>query len=216
MKLILSFLTGFFIVSACYSQTSDPAAKQILDQASAKIKSYSSVKASFTLQIQDAQGASQGIKKGTVYLKGNKYVVLFPGQEIYCDGKTMWTFDKSANEVTLTKVDPSSGSISVQKLLTNFYDKDFLYKLNGEQKMGTKTVVEIEMTPMDKTQNFHKIYLYVDKKTHLVSSGKMLDKNGNRYIYTIDNVNGNAALTDASFVFDKSKHPGVEEVNLMQ
>jgi outer membrane lipoprotein carrier protein len=88
--------------------------------------------------------------------------------------------------------------------------------MNGEQKMGTKTVAEIEMTPTDKTQNFHKVYLYVDKKTHLVSSGKMLDKNGNRYIYTITSLNGAVNLSDASFTFDKSKHPGVEEVNLTQ
>jgi chaperone LolA len=216
MKVIFSFLAGLLVLSPCFSQSTDPAAKQILDQASAKIKSYKSIQAAFTLQVQDAQGVSQGIKKGTLYMKGSSYIVMITGQEIYCDGKTIWTYDKSANEVTITKVDPVSGSISPQKLLTNFYDKDFLYKMNGEQKMGTKTVVEIEMTPTDKTQNFHKIYLYVDKKSHLVSSGKMLDKNGNRYIYTINSLNGAANLSDASFTFNKSKHPGVEEVNLTQ
>jgi len=216
MKVILSFLIALMGIATCFSQASDPAAKKILDQASAKIKSYKSVQARFTLQIQDGQGASQGTKKGVLNMKGNKYVVQITGQEIYCDGKTTWTFDKSANEVTITKVDPSSSSLSPQKLFTNFYDKDFLYKVNGEQKVGSKTVVEIEMTPIDKSQNFHKVYLYVDKKSHLVSSGKMLDKNGNRYIYTINSLNGNANLSDASFIFDKSKHPGVEEVNLTQ
>jgi outer membrane lipoprotein carrier protein len=216
MKVMLNFFCAFFILVGCYAQSSDPAAKKILDQASAKIKSYKSIQAIFTLQVQDAQGASQGTKKGTVDMKGNKYVILITGQEIYCDGKTIWTYDKSANEVTITKVDPGSNTLSPQKLFTNFYDKDFLYKLNGEQKMGTKTVVEIEMTPIDKTQNFHKVYLYVDKKSNLVTSGKMLDKGGNRYIYTINSLNGKANLSDANFTFDKSKHPGVEEVNLTQ
>jgi len=216
MKVIFHFCCAFLIVTGCYSQSSDPAAKKILDQASAKIKSYKSIQATFTLQVQDAQGASQGTKKGTINMKGNKYVVLITGQEIFCDGKTMWTYDKSANEVTITKVDANANTISPQKLFTNFYDKDFLYKLNGEQKMGAKTVVEIEMTPIDKTQNFHKVYLYVDKKSNLVTSGKMLDKSGNRYIYTINSLNGKVNLSDASFTFDKSKHPGVEEVNLTQ
>jgi outer membrane lipoprotein carrier protein len=216
MKVLLSFLTGLLVMTTCFSQGNDPEAKKILDQASAKIKSYKSIKAVFTLQLQDAQGASQGTKKGVVNMKGNEYVVQITGQEIFCDGKTIWTYDKSANEVTITKVDPSSNTISPQKLLTNFYDKDFLYKVNGEQKMGDKTVMEIEMTPIDKTQNFHKIYLYVDKKTHLVSSGKFLDKSNSKYIYTINSLNGNANLSDASFVFDKSKYPGVEEVNLTQ
>jgi outer membrane lipoprotein carrier protein len=44
----------------------------------------------------------------------------------------------------------------------------------------------------------------------------MLDKSGNRYIYSINSLNGNANLTDATFIFDKSKHPAVEEVNLTQ
>jgi len=216
MKVMLNFFGAFLSVVGCFAQGSDPAAKKILDQASAKIKSYKSVQAIFTLQVQDAQGTPQGTKKGTFNMKGSKYVVMITGQEIFSDGKTIWTYDKSANEVTITKVDPTSSTISPQKLFTSFYDKDFLYKLNGEQKMGTKTVVEIEMTPIDKTQNFHKVYLYVDKKSNLVTSGKMLDKSGNRYIYTINSLNGKANLSDASFMFDKSKHPGVEEVNLTQ
>jgi outer membrane lipoprotein carrier protein len=216
MKVMLNFFCAFLSVFGCFAQASDPAAKKILDQASAKIKSYKSIQVIFTYQVQDAQGVPQGTKKGTLNMKGNKYVVLITGQEIFCDGKTIWTYDKSANEVTITKVDPSSNTLSPQKLFTDFYDKDFLYKLNGEQKLGTKTVVEIEMTPIDKTQNFHKVYLYVDKKSNLVTSGKMLDKSGNRYIYTINSLNGQANLSDASFMFDKSKHPGVEEVNLTQ
>jgi outer membrane lipoprotein carrier protein len=216
MKVILSFLAGLFLVPACFSQNSDPAAKQILDQTSATIKAFKSLEAVFTIQIQDAQGVSQGSKKGTIYMKGTKYILMMTGQEIYCDGKTIWTYDQSANEVTITKVDPSSSSISPQKLLTNFYDKDFLYKLNGEQKLGNKTVIEIESTPIDKNQNFHKVYLYIDKKTHLPSSGKILDKNGNIYLYTVNSLSGKTSLTDASFIFDKSKHPGVEEVNLTQ
>ena len=96
-------------------------------------------------------------------MKGEKYRVVVTGQEIICDSKNIWTYDKSANEVTITKFDPSTNSVTPQKLFTNFYDNDFLYKLNGEQKMANKTVQEIEMTPVDKTKNFYKIYVYVDK-----------------------------------------------------
>jgi outer membrane lipoprotein carrier protein len=216
MKVVLSILAGMLIMPACYSQGSDQAAKTILDQASAKIKSYKSLEAVLTIQIQDAQGGSQGTKQANFYMKGTRYIMKINGQEIYCDGKTIWTYDKAANEVTITKVDPNSTTLSPQRLFTNMYDKDFLYKVNGEQKMGSKIIVEIEMTPNDKNQNFHKIYLYIDKKTQLPSSGKMLDKSGNRYIYTINSLNGKANLTDDIFTFDKSKHPGVEEVNLTQ
>ena len=195
---------------------SDPEAKKILDQASAKIKSFPSVQAAFTFELQDAQGKTQGTKKGSFSMKGTKYKVLITGQEIISDGSTVWTYDKSSNEVTISKADASSGSVSPQKLFTSSYDKDFLYKLNGDQKVGGKVVQEIEMTPVDKSLNFHKIYLYIDKVSHLVSSGKMLDKSGSRYLYSIGNINGKAALPDASFAFNKAAHPGVEEVDLRQ
>jgi outer membrane lipoprotein-sorting protein len=193
---------------------SDPDAKKILDGVSKKIKSYKAIDASFSLKIEDSKGSVQGSKKGTVYMKGNKYKLIITGQEIYCDGTTIWTYDKSSNEVTITKFDPSSNATSPQKIFTDFYDKDFLYKLNGQQKVNGKTLQEIEMTPIDKTKNFFKIYVYVDKSAQTLSTTKMLDKNGTKYTYSIISLNGNANLNDAIFSFDKSKYPGVEEVDL--
>jgi len=214
MKVMFHFFCALFIVTGCYAQSSDPAAKKILDQASAKIKSYKSIQATFTLQVQDAQGASQGTKKGTINMKGNKYVVLITGQEIFCDGKTMWTYDKSANEVTITKVDANSNTISPQKLFTNFYDKDFLYKLNGIKNINKKQLQEIEMTPVDKTKAFHTVYLLIDKQTNTIYSTKILNNTGETITYTINTFNGKMNLDDKVFVFDKTKYPGVEEVDL--
>ena len=207
-------LVFFGFLSFAQTAQTDPEAKQILDQATAKIKSFKAIEVHFTLQVLDGKGASQGTKTGTVLMKANKYKVLITGQEIFCDGKSIWTYDKSSNEVTITKFDPSSTTMSPQKLFANFYDKDFLYKVNGEQKAGTKTVQEIEMTPIDKTKNFYKIYLYIDKKTHLLTSGKVLDKSGNRYNYAVNSLTGKTDMPDSNFTFDKAKHPGVEEVNL--
>ena len=193
---------------------SDPEAKKILDEVSNKMKSFKAIQATFTLQVQDAKDAVQGSKKGTLYVKENKYRIIITGQDIFCDGKNIWTYDKSSNEVTITKFDPTASTTSPQKLLTNFYDKDYLYKLNGEKKVAGKVIQEIEMTPVDKTKNFYKIYVYVDKATKTVYSSKMFDKSGNKFTYTVNSLKGNAAISDATFVFDKSKYPGVEVVDL--
>jgi outer membrane lipoprotein carrier protein len=197
--------------------TNDPAAKKILDGVSAKFKTYKGVQLLFTLKVEDGKGKLQGSQNGTVYMKGNKYRISMAGKEnkeIFSDGTTMWTFDKSSNEVTITKFDPSAKTITPQSLLTNFYDKDFLYKLNGEQKEGARTLLEIEMTPVDKGKTFHKVYVYVDKAKQAIYSTKVLDKNGNKYTYTVNSLNSSAPVNDQLFVFDKSKYPGVEEVDL--
>src|SRR4030095_15694761 len=176
--LVGSLVASFFSVQSQSNSlgSSDPDAKKILDGVSAKFKTYKAVQDNFTLGVEDGKGKSQGTKKGIVYMKGSKYRVTITGQEIFCDGNNVWTYDKAANEVTVSKFDPSANTITPQKLFTNFYDKDFLYKLNGEKKLAGKAVAEIEMTPVDKTKNFHKVYLYVDKKTQSIYSTKVLDK----------------------------------------
>ncbi|HEY6955625.1 MAG TPA: outer membrane lipoprotein carrier protein LolA [Flavisolibacter sp.] len=194
--------------------TNDPGAKKILDAVSAKFKTYKSPQATFTYKVENAQGKALSTKKGTVIMKGNKYKVVMDGLEIYSDGKTSWNYDKSANEVTVNNVDASGNAMTPQKLLTNFYDKDFFYKYNGEKKDAGKTVQEIELTPTDKNKSFHKVYILVNKATSTISSAKFLEKTGGRYTYSITSLNGNANVKDSDFSFDKSKHPGVEVVDL--
>lgn len=193
---------------------SDPAAKVILDNVSAKFKTYKTVSASFTLTISNGNDKVQGTKKGTVYMQGSRYRVSISDQEIYSDGDNIWTYDKSANEVQLTKLDPDANTITPQKMFTNFYDKDFLYKLNGETKKGGKTIQEIELTPVDKTKAFFKVLVYVDKSSKNIVSTKVFEKNGNRYVYTITSMKVNTNLADSLFVFNSKDYPGVEVVDL--
>ena len=196
------------------AQKNDPAAKQILDGVSAKFKTFSSVQAGFSYKVEDAKGKTMSSKKGTVWMKGSKYRVSFGGQEIFSDGKTIWNYDKSTNEVTINDVEASGSSLTPQKLFTDFYDKDFLYILNGEKKSGNKTLQEIEMTPTDKSKPFHKVYLQVDKDAKTIYSTKVLENGGNRYTYTVSTMKTNSPVADNQFSFDKSKYPGVEEVDL--
>jgi len=192
----------------------DPQAKTVLDAVSAKFKTYKSPQASFTYKVEDAKGKALSTKSGTVVMTGTKYKVSMDGMEIFSDGKTMWNYDRSANEVTVNNVDASGSGITPQKLLTNFYDKDFYYKLNGEQKVGAKVLQEIELTPIDKNRPFHKVYLLIDKAAKTIYSARFLEKGGSRYSYTINSMKPSATVSDADFVFNKAKYPNVEVVDL--
>lgn len=217
MKLIYALLFPLLATMNMAAQNeakNDPEAKKILDGVSAKFKTYKTVKATFSYKTENAAGKILSAKTGTVFMKGTKYRVSIVGQEIFCDGINVWTYDKAANEVTITKFDGESTSLTPQKLFTNFYDKDFLYKLNGEKKQGTKTVQEIEMTPTDKTKPYHKVYIYVDKATKNISNTKVLEKSGSKYSYTVNTMTPNSAIDDSQFLFDAKKYPKVEVVDL--
>jgi len=218
MKKLLTLLmaTAVFTVNAQDKNPTknDPEAKKILDAVSAKFKTYKAPQAAFTYKVENAQGKALSTKKGTVTMKGSKYKVAMDGMVIISDGKTVWNYEKSTNEVTVNFVDASGSAMTPQKLLTNFYDKDFFYKYNGEKKEGGKTLQEIELTPTDKTRPFHKVYLMVDKAAKTLYSAKFLEKSGGRYSYTITSMKGAATVADSEFSFDKSKYPGVEVVDL--
>ena len=212
-KIYLSAILGCIICFA-QAQSSDPDAKVILDGVSAKFKTFTTVQATFLYKVENASGKALSTKTGTIQMKGTKYRVSFSGQEIFCNGTTIWNYDKAANEVTISKLDASSGMVTPQKLFTNFYDKDFRYMLNGEKKENGKTVQEIEMTPLDKSKPFHKVYVLVNKAAKTIYSTKVLENAGNRYSYTVSSMKTNMAMADAQFAFDKAKYPGVEEVDL--
>ena len=122
----------------------------------------------------------------------------------------MWTVDTAAKEITLTKLDPSSNTITPQKLFTNFYDKDFLYKLNSD----AKGIQEIELTPIDKSKLFHKVIVFINKATKSITSTKIFEKAGNRYTYTVSGMNTSATIADAMFTFNQKNYPGMELVDL--
>jgi len=189
---------------------SDPNAKKILDAVSAKFKSFKSVQSKFSLKIENSSNKVMGNKSGTVFMKGTKYRINVTGQEIFCDGSNVWTVDKAAKEVTISKLDPSNNTITPQKLFTNFYDKDFLYKLNSD----AKGIQEIELTPIDKTKLFHKVIVFINKATQTISSTKVFEKAGNRYTYTVSGMNTNANVADATFLFNQKNYPGMEVVDL--
>ena len=192
----------------------DPKAKAILDNVSKKVKALKSLKANFTITITGAKNAKPQTKKGNVYMKGDKYYVSLSGQEIYCDTKTIWTFMKESNEVQISSFDPNENSFTPSKLFTNFYDKEYIYKYEGEQTVGGKKVDVINLTPTNKSKQYSKVELMIDKAQSVVAGGKMYEKNGNVYQYSVSGYTPNPALTDNMFTFDTKKHPKVEVVDL--
>ena len=218
-KLITSFALLLMSIVTIYAQpkgmgNNDPEAKKILDAVSAKFKTFKGIQAKFSLNIENTAGKSLGTKTGIVYMKGNKYRVTITGQEIFCDGSNISTYDKSTNEVTITKIDPSANSLTPQKIFTNFYDKDYLYKLNGEKAVAGKKIQEIELTPIDKSKPFFKVLVYVTKATQTISSTKVYEKTGNKYTYSVTNMNTASLVNDTQFIFDAKKFPGAEVIDL--
>jgi len=205
-KIYLLFIAFIPFVNTLIAQN-DPAAKKILDGVSTKIKGLTTISASFSLKSLSSKGVNNGLRTGSVSLKGQKYVMKQGKIEIICDGKKIYNYDGNKT-ITVSGVEDAGATLSPQILLSNFYDKDYTYKLIT----SVGNFHQIELIPVDKRKNVQKINIYVDKVKSFITKAKILDKSNNTIELTISNTVTNLNLNDNIFQFNKSKYPTDVEV----
>lgn len=184
--------------------------KKILDEVSAKTKSYNTLKAEFTWTIEK-KDKSKDTQEGKIQTKGAKYKLEIPGHDIYCDGKTVWDFIKDANEVQIKEIEAEADDAITPTNIFTMYEKGFKYKFDSED--ATKQIINLYPLNPDK-KKFHTIKLTIDKTKKQIISVKMVMKDGTTQIYVVKSFAGNGVLADADFVFNTKTHPGVSVEDL--
>ncbi len=205
--LFLGILLIFRIVSV---QAQDTRASAILDAMSQKYKSMSSFAAVFTYSTE---GAASDSYKGNLTVKGAKFRLKLAGQEVFNDGKQVATFVKETNEVNLSDYDPSESELSPARIYT-IYKKGYNYKFLREEREGGQAYEVVELTPQNKQAQVAKVQISVSKKDRSVRSWRITNKNGQVQNFRVDSFMPNMTTPDSFFVFDKSKYPGVEVIDL--
>ena len=97
-KIVLFIVFAIGLASMSFAQAGD--AKTILDKVNDKLKANKGITASFAYTTKDKKNVVRGSKKGTIYIKGQKYYLKQGSTEIYSDGAKSWNFNGD-NEVTV-------------------------------------------------------------------------------------------------------------------
>ena len=211
MKKILSILTVCcsLLTANCIAQTpaaaeQDPKAKAILDDLSKTTKSYKTISAEYELVLLNKDKKQTDKQTGKIQVKGNKFKLEIPGNTIVCDGKTVWTHNKDAQEVTIKNFEPNNEDGLNPTNIFTMYETGYKYKYEKEEKIGANTYHVINLYPTIKPEKkkFHTIKLYVDKIKKQVHEIKMLMKDGGTQTYEIKSMTPNTVLADNVFVFD--------------
>jgi outer membrane lipoprotein-sorting protein len=191
-------------------QSVDPKAKQILDQVSAKTKSYKSIEAEFSISLNNKQEKVNDTKKGKIFIKNNKYKIDLTASTIYYDGKTQWTYMKDPNEVNISTPDPNDdNSLNPAKIFI-VYEKGFKIKFINEKFEKNHALYEIELYPIDIKKEFSRITLQIDKDKMQIFSMKRFGRDGTDYYIEIGKFEVNKEMDESLFLFDKAKYPKVE------
>ncbi len=206
-KIYILLLAALCITELSFADNNDPNAKKVLDAVSTKFKTFKGITASFALKSVTSKGKDNGTQTGNISIKGQKYLLKQGKTEIICDGVKIYNFDGNKT-ITISTVEEGGQTLSPQNLLSNFYDKDFSYKLISSKG----SYHEVELIPNDKKKNFQKVNVFIDKNKEMITKAKITDKSNNVIEFSLTNLNTNATLPDNTFIYNRSKYPKDAEV----
>jgi outer membrane lipoprotein carrier protein len=210
-NILLSFLTLVLVITA--DAQYDPKALEVLDAMSKKYKSIPSFEANFDWTMtNDVEKVNEQFK-GKITVKGDKFKMVLPEQEVINNGATIWTYLPDAKEVNIDNYDKNSDDVNPSKIY-EIYKKNFKYLYLQDKVEGGVMCDEIDLVPEKKDSQFFKIKMFISKKDKNIKSWTMFDKGGNRYKYTITKFNPDSKVEDNVFTFDPKKYPGVEVIDL--
>ena len=200
-----------FLVSVNLMAQQDPKAKEILDKLSQTTKSYKTIQIEFSFTLENKKNNVSQTNEGEVALKGKSYHLHMPvfNTEVFCDGTTSWSYMTEAKECNINSVgEDSENSLNPANIFT-IYEKGFNYTSIGEENLAGKTVQVLDLFPTDKTKEFVKVRMYIDKAKSQIAKAQTFNKDGSTYTLLLKTMKTNIELKDDYFKFDKSKFPGV-------
>ncbi len=209
IRKIVSFIIITGLISMAFAQNTDGGASELLKKVSAKYQTYTSMQFHYTLKTTK-ENKTLSTSQGDFALKGDKYRTTFGGQTFFCDGKNIWNYQKSTNEVSIYEYDAEDDEnmMNPQKILKN-WDKQFRAKYIRDEFNNNVSTVLVDLTPKT-SQSYYRIRLFINKATNQIMRIALYDKDNTIYTYYIEQFKPNVTLADSYFVFDKSKYPGVE------
>ncbi len=215
LKFPLLLLTILLYVCAEAQNYNQAKAKEIIQKSVAKSKSFKTYKVDFKYTLENRMDTTKTIQSGTIYLKEGKFRLIMGDQMIISDNKTIWIYLKKANEVQINTYNPAELEINPNDIFT-MWEKGFLYGYVGESTINGKVTELIELTPHDKSSDYFKVKLYIDKTTKMIVKMQTYYKNSNIVTFDIKSFTPNIALSDAFFKFDPAKYPGVQVIDLRE
>jgi outer membrane lipoprotein carrier protein len=212
MKKTFLFIALISFVSITFGQREikngiviDKQAEKIITNAGSKLKTESPISLTFSLNNKNKKKT----EKGNLTISGNKYIVSYSDNKVFCDGKTVWVYQKGTNEVNINNVESSENEIlNISKFISEANIK-FRPKLIREENGN----YIIDLSPKTKSE-FSKVRLKINKQTNQIISMEVNYKGGNVYSYTISNYKTKIKIKDSSFTFSKKDYPTASIVDL--
>lgn len=184
-------------------------AEQVFKAAVDKLKAYDNIEIAFDYRMINTTAGIDELMTGTGHLQGDSYKLNIAGQEMICNGSTLWTYMPDSQEVMVSSVDSEDGG-SPLSIINSYYDNINAKFLSGSDPSKTT----IEVTPKGKDENFNKLVVVAETKTMNLKEVHLFDNNGSEFVYSITKFITNQILPDNFFIFNEEDYPGAEIIDM--
>lgn len=185
----------------------DKKAKDMLDQVTAKIKSFSNISVDFKYTLYNAKENINKESKGNVILENNKYVLNFLGVTKIFDGKKSYTIVPEDEEVTISSVnEKDDNAITPSKMLT-FFNSGYKFSWDILQDVKGRKIQYIKLIPTSSKDTRKEILLGIDSQTKNIYTVIEMGKNGTKTTLTVNSFKTNQPLSKNQFTFVSSRYP---------
>ncbi len=198
---------AFILFMGFSTQAQDKKAKDLLDQVTAKIKSYQNITLDFKYTLNNAKENINKESKGNLILAGNQYVLNFMGVTKIFDGKKSYTIIPEDEEVTISNLtDNGDNAITPSKMLT-FYTSGYKFAWDILQDVKGRKIQYIKLVPTSAKDKRKEILLGVDSQTKNIYTVIEVGKNGTKTTLTVNSFKTNQPLSKNQFTFVAAKYP---------
>ncbi len=197
---------ALLLIVSLTSQAQDKKAKELLDQVTAKIKTYNNVTIDFKYTLNNSKENINKESKGNLLLEGNKYVLNFMGVTKIFDGKKSYTIVPEDEEITVSGLnDNDEKSITPSKMLT-FFNSGYKFSWDILQDVKGRKIQYIKLVPTNAKDQRKEILLGVDSQTKNIYNVIEMGKNGTKTTLTVNSFKTNQPLSKNQFTFVASKY----------
>lgn len=203
MKRILGFAIMLFAMAFSHVALAQNAVS-ILDKAASVYRNAGGVKAQFMVS---SEGNSS---TGLIMLSGQKFFCnMGGGLMTWFDGKTMWSYVVSNEEVNVTT--PTGAELS----RINPYAFLSMYKKNYKASMGKSTGLyyEVVLNATDSGSSLRKVVIRISKSSYHPLYIKLVSRKVVNEI-TVTGYTDKQKYADSTFRFDSKKYPKAEVIDL--
>ena len=207
MKIARIAIALLISTTAAFAQPTNKQAKQLLADASAKLKSYSTIYIGFDYSFVNEKARVTQNEKGTIAIKGDDYHFNFMGIEQIRSGSKLYTILKEDQEVQVTEYVEGEDQGLTPSSILNLYQSGYSYKMGLPSNKDGVKIQKVNLKPTA-SEEIKEIEIGIEKDTKKVAYIQQTGTNGTVTTFNITTFEPNKKLPANHFKFVKSDYPG--------